>query len=93
MKSLIFSIEEGDYGSLVVDPSNGNVYGHIVAGNIGTGFAYIVLRIARRRTSTNVSGSNLNLLPPKITNAVPHPKQYQRLAISSDQPLMIPDRS
>jgi hypothetical protein len=40
--SNIFSIEQGDCGSLVVDPSNGNVYGHIVAGNIGTGFAYIV---------------------------------------------------
>jgi len=39
---LILSTEEGDCGALVINPSNGHVYGHIVAGNIGTGFAYII---------------------------------------------------
>jgi hypothetical protein len=39
---LTTSTEEGDSGALVINPSNGNVYGHIVAGNIGTGFAYII---------------------------------------------------
>lgn len=39
---LTISTEEGDCGALVINPSNGNVYGHIVAGNIGTGFAYVI---------------------------------------------------
>ena len=40
--TLTISTEEGDCGALVINPSNGLVYGHIVAGNIGTGFAYVI---------------------------------------------------
>lgn len=36
------AIREGDCGSFVIDLHSANVYGHIVAGVIGTGFAYIV---------------------------------------------------
>lgn len=36
------SIEDGDCGSLVFNSSNGDLYGHIVAGSPGTGKAYII---------------------------------------------------
>ena len=35
-------LADGDCGSSVVDQVSGDLYGHIVAGSIGTGFAYIV---------------------------------------------------
>jgi hypothetical protein len=39
---VTFLLEQGDCGSFVVDPNSGNLYGHIVAGNIGSGFVYIM---------------------------------------------------
>ena len=35
-------LEEGDCGSLVVDASTGDIYGHIVAGSPESGAAYII---------------------------------------------------
>ncbi|OCL13031.1 hypothetical protein AOQ84DRAFT_270963, partial [Glonium stellatum] len=35
-------ISNGDCGSWVIDSKTGGLYGHIVAGNPGTGMAYIV---------------------------------------------------
>lgn len=35
-------LADGDCGSGVVDQLAGHLYGHIVAGSVGTGFAYIV---------------------------------------------------
>ena len=40
---LTLGIEKGDCGSWVLDPTNGNWLGHIVAGRSGTTVGYIVL--------------------------------------------------
>ena len=51
---IISSLEQGDCGSFVVHAITGNLYGSIVASNLGTGFVYILpayktqLDIARR---------------------------------------------
>jgi hypothetical protein len=39
------TLSDGDCGAGVVDQATGHLYGHIVAGTAGTGFAYIVLAI------------------------------------------------
>ncbi|OCK87672.1 uncharacterized protein K441DRAFT_491654, partial [Cenococcum geophilum 1.58] len=39
---LFGTLADGDCGSWVVDAQSGDVYGHIVAGNTESGFAYVV---------------------------------------------------
>jgi hypothetical protein len=36
------AIVDGDCGSLVINHANGDLYGHIIAGSLGTGTAYII---------------------------------------------------
>jgi hypothetical protein len=62
MLKLISLIEKGDCGSWVLDPTNGDWLGHIVAGKLGTSVAYIVLaRDIANEISTRVGGQTVRM--------------------------------
>jgi hypothetical protein len=57
-------LTDGDCGSGVVDPHAGYFYGHIVAGNTGTGLAYIVPAIQVFEDIFDRLGTDVTLVPP-----------------------------
>lgn len=54
---------DGDCGSGVIDRSTGDLYGHIVAGSLGTGFAYIVPAMHVFEDISDRLGGDVTLIP------------------------------
>ena len=57
--------EHGDCGSWIVDPENGNLYGHVVAGYPKTGMAYIISARAILEDIKLQTGQDIRLSKPK----------------------------
>jgi hypothetical protein len=58
-------LSHGDCGSSVIDQSLGHLYGHIVAGNLGTGYAYIVPAIQVFEDISRRFRGDITLVRPK----------------------------
>jgi len=58
-------LSHGDCGSGVIDKKLGYLYGHIVAGNVGTGHAYIVPAMQVFEDIFNRLGRDITLVQPK----------------------------
>jgi hypothetical protein len=78
-----FPIEMGDSGSWVLDPTNGDWLGHIVAGKPGTNVAYIVLaRDIVNDIATHFGGKAVRMpseVELEVTEAVAEVKRAIRL--------------
>jgi hypothetical protein len=57
-------LADGDCGSGVIDQANGHLYGHIVAGCVGTGLAYIVPAMQVFEDIVARLGGDVALIPP-----------------------------
>ena len=62
-------LAHGDCGSGVVDQVMGDLYGHIVAGSIGTGIAYIVPAMHVFEDIMNRLGGDVTLLPVEMKHS------------------------
>jgi hypothetical protein len=65
-------IEEGDCGTCVFDAQTGDFYGHVVAGNPDSGYAYIIPAYQIRDDLFRLFGKNVHLYKPAI-----HPSYKQ----------------
>lgn len=59
-------LEEGDCGTCVFDAQIGDFYGHVVAGNPDSGYAYIVPAYQIREDLVRLFGENLQFYTPAI---------------------------
>jgi len=57
-------LADGDCGSAVIDPLDGHLYGHIVAGVAGTGLAYIVPAMKVFKDIVESMGGDVAFIPP-----------------------------